>query len=151
MRLDDRAEIIELLTRYCEYLDEYDIDAVATVFTEDYVFDPGPGNGGPLQGRDIIVAGQKERMGRWRRSHHQIGQTRIEFTGDDTAHGVTYVIAWHQSWGNVSCIGRLRYVDDFVRAGGSWLISKRVLIELGVEGFPEGTWNPLDRKVPAGH
>ncbi len=150
MRLSDRAEIMQLLARYCEALDEYDIDGVAEVFTVDYVFDPGPGNGGPRRGRDEIVAAQKIRMARWRRTSHQLGQTRIDFLGDDAARGVTYVTAWHQSWENVTGTARLRYVDEFIRRAGAWRIRRRELVELGVDGFPEGTWNPLARRTPDG-
>jgi len=151
MRLNDRAEIVELLTRYCEKLDEYDFVGLAEVFTDDYVFDSGVGNGGPKQGKDVIIAAQMVRMGRWRRSHHQLGQTRLEFLGPNNAHGISYVIAWHQNWEGLSGIGRLRYVDDFVRQGDQWLISRREIVELGTEGFPESTWNPLDRRIPEGH
>lgn len=150
MRLNDRAEIVDLLARYCEKLDEYDIDGVGEVFTDDYIFDSGVGNGGPKQGKSVIIPAQKIRMGRWRRSHHQLGQTRLEFDGPDAAHGITYVIAWHQNWEGLTGVGRLRYVDDFVRRDGVWLISKREIVELGTEGFPENTWNPLDRRVPEG-
>lgn len=150
MRLEDRAEITDLLVKYCEKLDEYDIDAVGEVFTDDYVFDSGVGNGGPKQGKDVIIPAQKQRMGRWRRTHHQLGQSRIEFDGPDKAHGVTYVIAWHENWEGGVCTGRLRYVDEFVRQDGRWLISRREIVELGTEGVPERTWNPLDRKKPEG-
>lgn len=150
-RLEDRAEIGQLLARYCRHLDDYDIDAVAQMFIEDYVFDSGPKNGGPRAGRASIVEGQKGRMARWRRTHHQLGQIEIEFHGPDSATGIAYVTAWHQSWNDEVKIALLRYHDTFVHTDGQWLIAERRLVELGVEGFEEGTWNASPRQTPPEH
>ncbi|MBG6238445.1 uncharacterized protein (TIGR02246 family) [Mycetocola sp. CAN_C7] len=149
-RLGDRVQIADLLAVYCEKLDDYDIDSVAEAFTEDCVFDPGPGNGGPRTGRDAIFPAQKVRMGIYRRTQHHLGQSRIRFDGEDAANGLTSVIAWHQRWDGSVGTARLRYDDRFVRRSGLWLIAERRLIELGVEGFAEGTWNPSGRNVPHG-
>ena len=43
MRFEDRAAIAEVMALYCERVDEYDIDAVAALFTPDCVTDYGPG------------------------------------------------------------------------------------------------------------
>ena len=43
MRFEDRATIADLMALYCERVDEYDIDAVAELFTPDCVTDYGPG------------------------------------------------------------------------------------------------------------
>ena len=42
MRFEDRATIADLMALYCERVDEYDIDAVAELFTPDCVTDYGP-------------------------------------------------------------------------------------------------------------
>lgn len=149
-RLDERVQIADLLATYCEKLDDYDIDGVSELFAEDCVFDPGPGNGGPRTGRDEIFPAQKVRMGTFRRTQHHLGQSRVRFDGADTAYGLTSVIAWHQRWDHSVGIARLRYEDRFVRTDGGWLIAERRLIELGVEGFPEGTWNSSGRRIPEG-
>ena len=50
--LMDRQRIAEVIARYCERLDEYDIDGVVTTFTEDVVTDYGAGRGGEVSTRE---------------------------------------------------------------------------------------------------
>ena len=100
MRFEDRAAIADLMALYCERVDEYDIDAVAELFTPDCVTDYGPGRGGRVTGRaavrDRIAAGQAQ----FRRTHHQLGQSRVSFDPADPnrATAVTYVTASHEEW-----------------------------------------------------
>ena len=80
--LVDRQQIADLLARYCQALDEYDIDAVAATFADDVVTDYGAGRGGRVVGRDAvrdrIAAGQAA----FRRTAHQLGQSLVELDGD---------------------------------------------------------------------
>lgn len=147
--LADHAAIRDLLAAYCEHLDAYEIEAVGALFTELGVMDQGPGRGGPIAGRQAIVAGMLERQAVFRRTHHQLGQSRITCTGD-TAQSVTYVTAWHQRWDGSVVVARLRYEDELVRQNGGWRIQQRVSRALGVEGFQEAQWNWLERLPPAG-
>lgn len=148
--LADRLAIADLLALYCERLDEYDIDAVAALFTEDCRTDYGPGRGGAVIGRaavrDRIAAGQAQ----FRRTHHQLGQSRItRHPGDpDRASAVTYVTAAHEEWDGSRWRAHLRYVDELRREGGSWLIESRSVLAALVDGRPEIVWNWVPRRPP---
>jgi SnoaL-like protein len=144
--LADRQAIADLLATYCERLDEYDIDGVGKVFTDDGAMDQGPGRGGPIRGPAQIVAGMKKRQALFRRTHHQLGQSKVEIEGD-CARALTYVIAWHLTWEEKVLIARLRYRDELVRiSGGQWRIARRTSEALGVEGFTEEQWNWVERR-----
>ncbi|MGI5272340.1 nuclear transport factor 2 family protein [Nonomuraea sp. CA-218870] len=146
--LDDRPAIAGLLALYCERLDEYDIDAVAALFTEDCVTDYGPGRGGPVTGRaavrDRIAAGQAQ----FRRTHHQLGQSRVihHAADPDRATAITYVTAAHEEWDGSRWRAHLRYVDELRREGGSWLIARRRVLAALVDGRPEIVWNWVPRR-----
>lgn len=150
--LTDRAAIAELMALYCELVDEYDIDGVAALFTEDCVTDYGPGRGGIVAGRtavrERIAAGQAQ----FRRTHHQLGQSRIRFdpATPDRASGVTYVTATHEEWEGTLWRAHLRYLDELVRSGQSWLFSARRVRAAVIEGKPEIAWNWVPRQLPSG-
>ncbi|MBT9476174.1 nuclear transport factor 2 family protein [Polaromonas sp.] len=149
-QLIDRQLIGDLLARYCQRLDEYDIEAIGAVFSDDAVMDQGPGRGGPVVGRQTILDGMKIRQALFRRTHHQLGQCVVDLHGD-TASALTYVIAWHQTWAGEVQTARLRYLDQLVRgATGDWRIAHRQSQSLGVEGFGEAQWNWVDRQRPGG-
>jgi hypothetical protein len=147
-RVADRVQIVDLLAFYCEQVDNYTIENLSTIFTPDCVFDAGPGHGGPRPGNDFGAV--SARQARYRRTQHQLGQSRITFTGPDSAEGLTYVTAWHQYWDMSAMTARQRYVDQFRRRDGRWLIHRHRLEALGVEGSQEGGWNWADRRQPSG-
>lgn len=146
-QLVDREAIRDLLAAYCERVDEYDIDGMAQLFTEDCETDYGPGRGGSVNGRqqvrDRIARGQAT----WRRTHHQLGQSRIAVDGD-TAHATTYNTAWHERHDGTVERVRLRYVDDLRRTGEGWRIARREIWVTGVEGFEGTEWRWVPRKSP---
>jgi hypothetical protein len=145
--LTDRYEIGRLLATFCARIDEYDMDAVAGVFTEDCEVDYGPGRGGPRFGRgqvrDRIAEGQRG----FRRTHHQLGQSIVELHGDQ-AHAMTYVTAWHEEHDGSVSEARLRYLDDLRRGPDGWLIARRRVLASGVVGFPGVPWNWVPRREP---
>ncbi|MET8350785.1 nuclear transport factor 2 family protein [Micromonospora sp. NPDC005206] len=143
----NRYLITELLARYCEKLDEYDIAALADVFADDCVMDQGPGRGGPIKGRDKVLAGMKARQALFRRTQHILGQTSLRFDAGG-ANALTYVTAWHQGWDMTTGVARLRYRDRLVLRVDGWLIQSRRAEALGAEGFDESQWNWVARKAP---
>ena len=142
-----RQQIVDVLAAYCERLDEYDIDGVAELFAEDCVTDYGPGRGGPVRGRpqvrDRIAGGQAE----FRRTHHQLGQIRVELHGD-RAGALSYLTAFHERWDGSTARVHLRYVDELDRTGGVWRISSRTVRVSAVEGFDGVPWHWVERAVP---
>ena len=137
----------EVLARYCERLDEYDLDGTAATFTDDVVTDYGPGRGGRVEGRvavrDRIARGQST----FRRTHHQLGQSRIEIEGT-TANAVTYVTAWHELWDGSRATVYLRYCDRLERRADEWLIADRRVEASGVVGFEGVEWTWVQRRPP---
>ncbi|NWJ72627.1 nuclear transport factor 2 family protein [Pseudonocardia sp. ICBG1122] len=144
-RTADRQAIADLQSLYCERLDEYDIDAVAALFTPDCTTDYGPGRGGEVRGRDAvrdrIAAGQAG----FRHTHHQLGQSRIVFTSDDRADGVTLVTATHEERDGQVWRAHLRYVDELCALDGVWLLASRRVHAAVVEGGPDIAWNRVHR------
>lgn len=147
---DIHCAIGELLARYCERVDEYDIDGVAATFAEDCVVDYGPGRGGEVLGRqatrDRIAAGQAE----FRRTHHQLGQYRVEPTRSGGYRVVTYVTAWHERWDGCKETLCLRYLDRVVGGQDGFVLAERRVHAAVTHGFDGVPWVWVPRALPAG-
>ena len=150
MRFEDRATIADLMALYCERVDEYDIDAVAELFTLDCVTDYGPGRGGRVTGRaavrDRIAAGQAQ----FRRTHHQLGQSRVSFDPADPnrATAVTYVTASHEEWDGRRWRAHLRYLDVLAQTPAGWRLAERRVHAAVIENRPEIDWMWVPRLAP---
>lgn len=145
----ERQRIVDVLARYCERVDAYDMVGTAELFSAEATADYGPGRGGPVHGRDAIrrriAAGQAE----FRRTHHQLGQSIVEVRGSE-AEVLTYVMAWHERWDGERAVACLRYRDRLGRgAGGSWEITARQVEAAVVWGFPGVAWTWVSRAQPA--
>lgn len=145
----ERQRIVEVLARFCERVDAYDIDRMAELFAPEATADYGPGRGGPVHGRDAIrrriAAGQAE----FRRTHHQLGQSIVDIDGSE-AQALTYVTAWHERWDGDRAIACLRYRDRLGRdADGTWSITARQVEAAVVWGFPDVAWTWVPRALPA--
>lgn len=144
----DRQAIADLLARYCQSLDEYDIDAMASTFAEDAVTDYGAGRGGRVEGRDAIRTRIANGQAEFRRTAHVLGQSLVDIEGH-RAEGVTYVTAWHEWPDGRQAALRLRYVDVFRRVEGRhWVIAERRVEAMGVEGFEGTEWTWVTRAAP---
>jgi ketosteroid isomerase-like protein len=145
--LRDRAQILDVLARFCERIDEYDIAGLAEVFTEDCFTDYGPGRGGPVSGlADVqarIVRGQAE----FRRTHHQLGQSRIRIEGDE-ATAITYVTASHEHRDGERSRVHLRYLDRLRRTRSGWRIAERRVQAALVDGMDGVEWVWVPRAEP---
>ncbi|MBI5088030.1 MAG: nuclear transport factor 2 family protein [Actinobacteria bacterium] len=150
-RLEAKDAITELLTRYTIAVDEYDIDAVAELFTDDCVTDYGPGRGGLVVGRDDVRARIRRGQSEFRLTHHQHGQVLITFTDDATATVVSYLTAWHERWNGARERVRLRYLDRVVDTAAGWRIAERRVVASGVEGFDGVEWVWVERATPDEH
>jgi hypothetical protein len=143
----DRQQIGDLLARYCERLDEYDIEGVAATFTGDAITDYGPGRGGEVVGRPQIATRIADGQASFRRTAHQLGQSLVTIDGD-RADATTYVTAWHEWRDDRQEALRLRYIDRLVRTDEGWLIAHRRLEAMGVEGFAGTAWTWVQRAEP---
>lgn len=137
-RLADRAEIADVITRFCHAVDRNRWDLMPSVFHEDgkTVF-----MGAEKPWREM-VAGARITMGALTRTHHQIGNMLFAFDGD-TAVVETYVTAYHRVpptapadafWDgrakDYEGVAGGRYLDVLERRDGRWLMAEhRTFVE----------------------
>ncbi len=140
----DRQAVIEVVADFCHMIDEYDIDGLAAVFTPDCFTDYGPARGGPITGRGAVLARIAAGQAEFRRTQHQIGQSRVHLDGDE-AHVTTYVTATHEDWSGEVTRVHLRYVDGLRRTDDGWRINCRVVRAMVIDGMP-GEWSYVDRR-----
>ena len=118
-RLEDRAELRELVNRYCLAIDDSDWDALPGLFAADAEM---AGQVGP---RDVVGVLRSIRSGYGRTIHTALAQV-LEFADDDHASGIV------PSRGELAIAGQtvlcaMRYLDDYIRVDGSWRFARRVL------------------------
>ncbi len=144
-----RAEIVQAVATFCERIDEYDWQGAADVFTEDCVVDYGAGRGGEVRGRVACAERFRRGQSEFRKTHHQLGQSRITVDAD-LQHGAatTYITAWHEDWDGEGSVVRLRYLDTFALVGECWQTASRHVHAAGIEGFEGVEWNWVPRALP---
>ncbi len=126
--LTDRAEISEVILRYCRAVDRGDEAMLRTCFHADATHDHGGFHG---RSSDFCTFAM-ETIGQVALTHHQLGPISIELAGD-VAFTETYFTAYHR-FGAIPPPGgqphedRImggRYVDRFERRDGAWRIAHR--------------------------
>ncbi len=128
--LSARAEIHDVLLRYCRGLDRVDMTLVRGAFHDDaWVQFPESLHTGSLDG---FVQFLSDEMPRFVRTMHFLGNSLIEFDGPTVAHVETYLQADHQAsdrhhWKGDYVKLWARYLDRFELRDGVWLISRRKL------------------------
>lgn len=125
-RLEDRAELQELVAIYGRVIDDRDIDGIADLYTDDAVFDS---TDGPLSGREDVIAYYRRQLGRYGMSYHYPHSHTITFTGPDSATGV---VSAHAELAIIPTpfVVALRYLDEYRREGGRWLFVSRRALQL---------------------
>jgi len=124
-QLADRAAIQDLMLRYARGVDRKDLDLVASCFTA------GASYEGALATGTITdaLARLRDRMARYERTMHVVGNQLIELNGD-TASSETYAVAYHRltedGTAKLLTVG-VRYLDDLARDGEQWRIRRRVV------------------------
>lgn len=121
-RLEDRAEIAELVARYGIAVDDHDLRALVELFTADGVF-----NGhalGTSAGADAVAGYFEERWKQYGATFHYNHPGTLSFDGPDSATGV---VPGHAE---VAFQGRavwaaFRYEDDYARVDGRWRFRSR--------------------------
>ena len=128
-----RAEIADVIARYCHVLDRQQWDGMAGCFHGDATYKFGSIDG---DWRHFVEAA-KAVLGPLRISHHQIGNLLIRVDGD-RADSETYFTAYHRVAADAPADAPLpgtgtdydvviagRYIDRFERRGGTWKIISR--------------------------
>ena len=148
-RIEARNAIVDLLTEYTLLVDQYDIDGVAALFTDDCVTDYGPGRGGLVIGRENVRDRIRRGQAEFRLTHHQHGQMRISVADNGTAEALSYLTAWHERWNGSRERVFMRYLDRLTEIADGWRIAERKVVAAGVEGFEGVEWMWVERQLPS--
>lgn len=145
----DQQEIRDVEARYCEAIDEYDLETVLACFTTDCVTDYGAGRGGSQVGREAMRQRWESSTGGPKHTHHQLGQVRVELKGDE-AECIAYCTADHEKKDGKRITMRYQYRDRLRRTSAGWLISHRRLLFTINDNDPglEREWLKLKKERP---
>jgi hypothetical protein len=121
-RLEDRAELHDLIVRYFLAVDDDSYDVLADTFAVDATFSAGAFVGG--RGRDNVVAFLRNDRLNMGPTIHTPHYSLFEFQGDDRATGTTGAHL-ELSRAGKTLYGAVRYIDTFVREQGAWRILAR--------------------------
>lgn len=134
-RLEDRAELHDLVVRYYIAADDDDYEALASVFAADAEFVAGGFSGGTS--RDEVVDFIRQDRKNMGTTIHTPDYTLITFEGEDAATGITGAHL-ELSRGGSTLFGAVRYLDEFVRRDGRWQIRRKEMRAIHV-----GTWDQV--------
>ncbi len=117
--LEDVEAIKKLKARYCAFCDDqYDADGIASLYTEDAVWDGG--DFGKHEGREAIRKFFQGASKIFPFAIHQVMNPIIEVEGDK-AKGQWYLFqACTLAEGNQAMWLAARYEEEYVRSGGEW-------------------------------
>ena len=130
----DRLAIRELVEAYAHCADRRDAKGQMSLFTPDTHFvvymnakDPTPSQ--ELHSREALapVFGA---LNHYAATTHFLGQSTILTLSDDRGTGEAYCLAHHVTIDGSTrrlMVASLRYLDTFVKTGGTWLFSERLL------------------------
>ena len=126
-RLEARAQIRELVARYCFTIDERDVEGIGQCFTRDGSFRSLDGVMNAT-GRDAVVAQFHGRFAVLGPSNHFTHDHIIEFDDADPAHATGIVnshaeVVRHDE----AMLASLRYHDDYRFEEGRWRFQIRTL------------------------
>ncbi|GJF04200.1 nuclear transport factor 2 family protein [Pseudonocardia sp. D17] len=147
--LVDRAEIHDVLMRYCRGVDRADVELIRSVYHLDSVDDHGYWTGPGPDFAEFIVGRLTANA---LRTTHAVANELIELDGD-TARVETYVFAylWRATGDGGSAealdVFAGRYVDLFARRDGQWRIASRTVVHdwsCTPQVLPPGFGLPLD-------
>lgn len=130
--LRDMEEIRRLKALYTRAVDAHDWDTYASLVTDDFHMH---GDGGPLEGRDSVVASVSSALADASTVHHVYAPV-IDFTGPDTAS-----VIWRmEDWVRMTYQGKAMafhghgfYHEDYVRTDDGWRLKKCVTERIRVD------------------
>ena len=157
-RLADRAQIQDVMYRWCRAIDRLDVEAIRSVFHPDAIDNHGPFVGGV----DALIAWLTDRHRTITFAMHLVNNMLIEFATADSALAETYIFATLRyppngkaglaaftggvSGGEGSATDVMswaRYIDRFERRGGEWRIARRTV------AFDSSLMTDLPANAPA--
>lgn len=139
-RLADRAQIQDVMYRYCRAIDRQQLHELETVFHADATTD----NGHFVGTIPDFVEAVRNRHALIPQAFHMVANILIDFLAADRAFVESYCLAFehHLTGGSeqipdapVDRIVRVRYCDIFERREGQWKVAERIVVldhEMGV-------------------
>jgi uncharacterized protein (TIGR02246 family) len=121
-RLEDRAQIQDLVARYFKVTDDDDEPALADCFTADARFIATGFDGG--NGREGVMAFLKAARSGMQQTVHTPHYVHIAFAGTDAASG-TVMAHIEIGIGGTTVYGAVRYLDTYALEDGKWRIATR--------------------------
>lgn len=127
LRLEDRIEINELITRYGLVMDDRDMARMPGLFTDDVVISSADGSMNAT-GRNAVVEMYRRRLKGLGPSNHFTHDRIVSFddVNPDLAQGIVLSHAEMHLRG-AAMLAAIRYVDAYRREGGRWRFASRAL------------------------
>jgi SnoaL-like domain len=122
----DKIELAELVARVSRGVDRADFDMIVSCYTEDSVDYHGTFTGTGREFADYICH-RSPISSHARFLHHRLAQSIFAVDGD-RAFGETYFDSNLQTEPGTLFQGIGRYLDEFVRRDGAWLIKERRVV-----------------------
>lgn len=144
-RLEDRAEISDLITRYALILDDCQFEEVGTLFTEDAVF-ASPNS--RTVGRTAIVENFRMKHSPYHATLHDPHSHTLVFGDDGEARGTVIGEAMLISY-DTTVVTSIRYHDDYRKVDGRWLFASRLVLSvygMTLDEYNAGGLNKEQRK-----
>ncbi len=142
-RIVDREQIKSAMALYAHSADLNQPDAQVEVFTDDCRVTYHPDH--VIEGKAALLENLRVSLARFERTSHHVSNIGIHFDGADSASAQSAVIAWHRRLDGTEWTLYGRYVDRWVRSGGTWLMSERELRAAGAVGRDDSALPPLGR------
>jgi uncharacterized protein (TIGR02246 family) len=138
-KLEDRAELQDLVADYFKATDDDDYEALADCFTDDASFGASGFDGGG--GRDGIIAFLRTARARMGQTVHTPNYVQLNFKDDDHASGI---VGAHieLGMGDQTVYGAVRYLDSYARVDGRWQITNREMKVIHI-----GPWADADTSL----
>ncbi len=124
-RLEDSAELGDLVARYCNAVDDRDIEALCELFLPNGSF--GHEKGPQVSGRDAIRSHYLDRLAGITYSFHHPHTQLLTSIRDDEAAGVVTAHAEMGRPGAAPIRAAMRYHDAYRRHQGRWHFARRHL------------------------
>ncbi len=127
MRLEARAEIRNLITRYCVAIDDRDLAGIGACFAEQASFSSADGVM-HATGRQAVVAQFEGRFAVLGPCFHFTHDHTLDFEDGSTTEAYGLVLSHAELWRHgAAYLAAMRYADRYVLERGAWCFASRVI------------------------